>query len=395
MNDNINEGILRACLKARFNGEKISGVRIPADGASWQSLGDFVNRHNLGPFFYTAVKKGQIPLAVPDDIMDSWRNGLRRTAVYNALLKQELAAILPELEEMGVQPLLLKGLALHFLYEDILARPSSDIDLLVTREDYVKTRDHLVEKGFNIVMVPDFRGTLPQYIELQENYSTEISLQKRLGVMAVNIDLHWELDGIYDGSPLEKLFPIDQYPWHQHTRTDHWEQLTFKTLTPEMHFIHLITHYALHHQYQGAKWFLDLLLFVHYEGDRLDWDLIDGIAAEPDCRKIIGLTLQLMEDLGVNLPEGVPPTQHFWSGPAFPGEFRFFRKQIFSAPSKIRQYIGYILLPLQTRDKLRVASYYLFDKNAVSHWRIQDAPPKIPPPLQPFYLLYRVLTRRG
>jgi hypothetical protein len=395
MNDHINEGILRACLKAGFNGEKISGVSLPADAAGWQSLGDFITRHNLDFFFYTAVKKGWIPLDVPDDIMDSWKNVLRRTVVYNALLKQELEALLPGLEEIGVQPILLKGLALHFLYEDILARPSSDIDLLITREDYEKTRDYLLEKGFNLVMVPDFRGTLPQFIELQEKYFTEITLQKRLGVMAVNIDLHWEMDGIYDGSPLEELFPIDKYPWHRYTRTDNWEQLTFQTLTPEMHFIHLITHYALHHQYQGAKWFLDLLLFVHYEGGRLDWDFIDEIVAEPDCRKIIGLTLRLMEDLGMSLPEGVPPTHHFWPGPAFPGELRFFRKRIFSAPSKVRQHIGYILLPLQTRDKLRVASYYLFNKNAVSFWRIQDAPPKIPAPLQPLYLLYRTLTRRG
>ena len=387
----INEEITKACLKARLNGAAFLETAPPADGISWQSLADFIQRHSLSFFFYNEVQKGLLPLTVPPGVLAQWKAGIKKTIIYNTLLAQELSEILHGLREISIEPILLKGLALNSLYEDVLARPASDIDLLISWDDYLNVRGFLTDRGFSVVTARDFRGTLQQYIKLQENYCTEIHLQKDLGATSINIDLHWELEGFFDGSPLEALFPLRHYPWHDYLTTDSWNQISFKTLIPEMHFIHLTTHFALHHQYQGAKWLLDLLLFVQCKGDSLNWDFIDGIVQEPDCRKIIGVILRMMVDLGVNLPASVPKWQHFWNGRALPGEFNFFKRRLFSSLSKTDQYLGYLLLPLRFRDKFRVLAYFLFNKNAVILWRGENDSTRLPFLLQPFYILYRVL----
>ena len=384
------ERIVRDCLKAYFNGQITKEIESPVGEEEWASLAAFIMKHRLAFFFYDEVKKNRIPLDVPDDILNKWSADSRKTIVFNTLLQQELKNILAGLKELDVSPALLKGFALHSLYDDILARPSSDIDLLIKRNEYRKAKDFFTENLITHAMICGFRGTMEQYIDLHENYFTEISFQKKIGLLAINIDLHWELDGIYDGSPLEKLFPIDKYPWQQYIEVDHWDGVSFHNLIPEMQFINLAVHFALHHQFQGAKWFLDILLFIFRKGSELNWRFIDEIVQEPDCRKILGVTLRLIESWEIDLPSGIPDWRHFWNGKAWPYEFQYFQNRIFSDPSKIGHHFAKVLMPLNSMDKLKVLAYYMFNKEAIILWRTDQQTKRIPGVLQPFYIMLRV-----
>ena len=390
MQEDQNKKIVTAFLRACFVEDREKYIQQPPTDADWISLSAFLQQHNLTSFFYQAISSQKVAFEVPPAVLKNWSISTKKTIINNALLEQELGLILVGLKELNISPVLLKGIALHHLYDNILSRPSSDIDIFITRTEYEIVRDYLLKNGFNYGIARDFRGTREQYIELQENHSTEISFQKSLGSTSVNIDLHWELDGIYDGSPLEELFPIDKYPWHQYTQTDSWGELSFMTLRPELQFIHLAAHFALHHQFQGVKWFLDLALFIKCMGKELDWQFIDSIVREPDCRKIIGVTMRLIENLLISLPTGVPRWQHFWNGRGLPGEFRFYKVRLYAQSSKTGQYLGNVLLPLKIKDKLKVLAYYLFNKEAISLWRTDNESGKLPNFMQPFYIISRV-----
>ncbi|MDD3895202.1 MAG: nucleotidyltransferase family protein [Syntrophomonadaceae bacterium] len=389
MQDNKIEETVIACFQAYFNKARIT-INPPGNEEEWKSLALFINRHSLTAFFYQAITRRKIQLEASPDIIRDWAMITRKTTVFNVLLAREAGLILADLKKLDIYPILLKGFALHRIYEDILTRPTSDIDLLIKKDEYPAVRDYLLQNRFTYAMARDFRGTPEQYIELQENYCTEISFQKTLGSISIVIDLHWELNGIYDGSPLEAVFPIDQYPWQQYIEMDYWDEIAFNSLIPEMQFIHLAVHFAIHHQFQGAKWFLDLVFFINNRGGELDWKFIDSIVKEPDCRKILGVTLRLIDSFKINSPEGMPEWQHFWNGKALPYEFIYFRKRIFAEPSKTGQYMGNVLLPLNFTDKLKVLAYYMFNNEAISLWRTDNQPGVIPGFLQPFYLISRV-----
>ena len=390
MQEDQNKKIVTAFLRACFVEDREKYIQQLSTDADWISLSTFLQQHNLTSFFYQAITSQKVTFEVPPAVLKNWSISTKKTIINNALLEQELGFIIVGLKELNVCPVLLKGLALHRIYDNILARPSSDIDLFIDRADYKAVRDYLLKNGFDYGVFKGFRGTREQFIELHENYFTEMHFLKELGSTAINIDLHWEMDGIYDGSPLEELFPIDKYSWHPYTLLDQWDGLSFNTLSPEMQFIHLAAHFAIHHQFQGAKWFLDLVLYIDRRGGELDWEFIDSVVREPDCRKIIGVTLRLIENLLISLPMEVPRWQHFWNGRGLPGEFSFYKKRIFADPSKTGQYLGNVLLPLKIRDKLKVLVYYLFNKEAISLWRTDTESGKVPNFMQPFYIIYRV-----
>lgn len=395
MRDKYIEKMVISYLKAYFNGRKEHGLSLLSNEEEWDRLTFFLNDHGLTPFFYQAVTSNRLPLDLPPKILKNWALTAKKNIVFNALLEKELGLIFLGLKERNIHPILLKGLALHHLYENILMRPSSDIDLFITRDEYEKVRDYLLESGYKYGMAKGFRGTNEQYIELQEKYCSEISFQKKLGSIALNVDLHWELDGIYDGSPLEIFFPVDKYPWHQYTRSDQYNEMMFKTLIPEAQFIHLAVHFALHHQFQGAKWFLDLVSFIHLKGTEMDWDLVDSIVGEPDCRKIIGVTLRLIENFMDDVPASVPKWYHFWDGSGLPGEFRYYKNRLFASPAKTGQYLGNVLLPLKLTSKAKVIGYYLFNKGAISLTRVSKGSGSSNISLlQPFYIVFRVFQEK-
>jgi len=211
---------------------------------------------------------------------------------------------------------------------------------------------------------------------------------KSLGKININVDIHWGIDGLWEGSPLKALFPVEEYPWMQYQRRARVGLWNFSVLSWEMQFLHIASHFALHHQFQGVKWLLDICLMLEKVGAELDWDFIWQTAGTADNRKVIAVILRMVEDETGLKAEGVPPWQFFWSGKALPGEYSFYRRRLLNQSSKKGQYLAYIMLPLKMRDKCRVLGYYLFNPEAVSHWRNEEF--KLAWRWwQPFYLLYR------
>ena len=134
---------------------------------------------------------------------------------------------------------------------------------------------------------------------------------KSLGKININVDIHWGIDGLWEGSPLKALFPVEEYPWMQYQRRARVGLWNFSVLSWEMQFLHIASHFALHHQFQGVKWLLDICLMLEKVGAELDWDFIWQTAGTADNRKVIAVILRMVEDETGLKAEGVPPWQFF------------------------------------------------------------------------------------
>jgi hypothetical protein len=72
---------------------------------------------------------------------------------HNAKVERDLAAVVTRLRDAGVEPLLIKGLAVARLYPPGLVRPAGDIDLVVREEDFAHAEVIVAEPGLQSVGV--------------------------------------------------------------------------------------------------------------------------------------------------------------------------------------------------------------------------------------------------
>lgn len=358
---------------------------------------DGIIKHSLAGFVYHELRNH--PEWEPfEELEQALKPAAQLVAVHSAVYEREGITITALLEEQDISYLILKGFSLvECLYAHSGIRLVSDLDIFINRADYARVQDILSKQGYQAQISAGFRGTQSEYQLIAESYCTEMQYSKSLGKFKINLDIHWGMDGLWEGSPLKTLFPIEDYPWmcySRRARAGNWE---FNALSWEMQFLQIVSHFALHHQFQGVKWFVDICLLLKKMGVELDWEFIREMARTADNRKTIAVILRMVEDeIGLRV-EGVPPWQYFWNGKALPGEYAFYRRRLFSPASKEGQYLAYMLLPLKLCDKCRVLGYYLFDPGAIPHWRTNVHKPGWRW-WQPFYLLYRageeILSRR-
>lgn len=350
----------------------------------------------LAAFFYEALSAGKLPAELCAETSAELKKAAGRTALLNTLILREGEALFRELNRRGIDYTLLKGFAhLEKLYGSLWIRPVGDLDLLIHREELPRVKEVLRALGFTQYVDARFGGTKGEWAAIAEEYHNELHFYRSLGGFTVNVDLHWDLINLIQrGSPLEKIYPANDIPWFAHREEIILEGVPVRCLSLEMHFLHALFHFALGHKFAGAKWFLDLCQFAALWGERLNWALIYSTAARHRCLKLVAVTRELVAAVA---------GKHHWPVEAggislsaeriSPMELRFYRQRLFAGKSYTGIYLCLVLLPPRWRDRRRVLSYLLFNKEAFPHWRTGKG--RIIPGLQPLSLLLKAFQEQA
>jgi hypothetical protein len=208
-----------------------------------------------------------------------------RAQAYEALLHGMLARSLDEalrvLAADGIQVAALKGPILgERLYGAPEHRHSSDLDLLVRREDIDRAAAALAGVGYVLQ-----GGALGRYYRAHHHH---VNLaHPTLGV----VELHYEAYRGF-GIALEAAPLLDRaVPY----RTARWSA---SILSPEDELIYLAVHGA-GHRFERIGWLYDLKLFVRAHPD-LDWPLVRARADALGVGSVLSLTCALLSSvLGV------------------------------------------------------------------------------------------------
>lgn len=352
--------------------------------------------HGVAAFFYHALTAGVLATELPGDVLQGLKKAAGRTALINAVFIREGAELCRELNRLGVEYLLLKGFAhLEKVYGSLHIRPVSDLDLLIRKKDYPQVRAILLSRGFSPFIDPGFGGTEREWAAIKDEYHTEMHFLRSLGGFTTNVDIHWDLlNLIQRGSPLETIYPVNDVPWFEHRDRIYLEKVPVPCLSLEMHFLHAVYHFALGHKFAGVKWFVDLCQFDAVLGKRLNWAFIYTMAAQYHCLKLLALARALVSAVtgarywpveagGIRLPvDKINPL-----------ELRFYRQRLFAGPSHTGIYLSLALLPRRWKERWRVLSFILFNREAFPHWRTGKR--KIIPGLQPFSLVLKALQEQA
>ena len=216
--------------------------------------------------------------------------GIYRQSLYqNSMLFHKAFALLAELAKMNVPFIVLKGAALvAAYYEDIGARPMSDVDFLIREEDVERTLRYLSAQGWE-----HKDGFAPKKAV---KHIHSLDLQNREGCA---LDVHWRVfyHCAWEGA--------EQSLWEQ-TEEIVFKGLTVRILNPTEQVLHNCAHGVRWNALSSIRWVVDVLKILEKRPGEINWDLLVVRAKE---RKI-SLTMQhalgfLKSGFHADIPEDV------------------------------------------------------------------------------------------
>jgi len=186
---------------------------------------------------------------------------LTQSSVY----LRELQLVEKALVRHRLDHIILKGLPLHLFFEN---RPPKrlyfDVDILVKKSDFVKTKQLLKELGFQ-----EMRSTL---FGKKISKATQISFSKPAKDYFVVIDLHKEpaigLTKATKANELLRISALTNYLF-RHKRTIKIDKNAYQILNNEALIIYLLVHF-FHHNFKGAHrmTFIDSLI----RNNKINWN---------------------------------------------------------------------------------------------------------------------------
>ena len=192
-------------------------------------------QHGVTSLLYKNLKNVGQGETIPHEASRKLLQLYNRTALRNTLLFKSLGELLESFASAGVKVIVLKGPCLaQLIYTDFASRPFRDLDLLITKEDFSKARQLLLEGGY--ALMP---GLLAEGFFQQHHFS--LPFVKEDDVSKAYIELHWNL--------------ADQFMGHTLNMEDLWARARPAILSGHHAFIlspeDLISHLSLHLDMHG------------------------------------------------------------------------------------------------------------------------------------------------
>jgi len=245
-----------------------------------------------GVFFQALQKSGREDLA-PRDVYDALQERFRLQIARNMAGAAAATEVFHLLRRADVPFLVLKGLALaENVYPHFAMRTTSDLDILIRREDLLRADDALVPAGYHAQDSTPRRALLnpPGYLASLEYH--------RPGSVFSYLHLHWHL--VNTSTPAVGFIKhIDmERIWNQ-SRAGKVAGVEVLLLRPEHLVIYLCEHgLRVGHSFDRLNLICDLYYAIKSPGSRLDWDLMASEANELGLRNFVYLGLKIVQAYG-------------------------------------------------------------------------------------------------
>lgn len=225
ISDKLDIFFLKA-ISAGLQRKTIDNPQFTAE--EWQALLNLSAKHALLPLFFEFV----YPL-LPTDLEQEYRLTSVKQITDQVQRTDLFLQIYRELQKVGIEPLVIKGIVCRNAYTLSDWRVSSDEDVYIPRSDYPRFHEAMCQIGFK---------------SIAPNYKSEHETVYNGGGMT--IEGHWE------------LFPQESQKWAQMNvltkdilrRAHHIEINGVKILTPDPtdHMIYLLLHAMKHFALAGV-----------------------------------------------------------------------------------------------------------------------------------------------
>lgn len=217
----------------------------------WGKLVQLANIHSVtGILGYTVMN---YPDESNDQVAGFMRKQCLQTIAFLSRRSENMKKLIQQMNVQKIDHLLFKGYILKQYYPIPELRTFGDIDFLIHQEDRQKSDALMMQEGFE--RKTDWE---PVYSYLKQTEYYEIHTD----VMEVDVSDKTDYKGYF------------QHIWEHAYQVD---ACTYE-LSPEYHFLYLLTHIAKHISGSGAgiRMYMDIAIFIRHFGMELDWAYIQG-----------------------------------------------------------------------------------------------------------------------
>jgi hypothetical protein len=274
--------LLLWCAASGFQEGTAELTQIAAKVGDWRRLLELAAKHAIIPIVSRQLSRIQ-PGIVPDDIGRDLQSAAWQGALRNLELAGQLAAVLHEFAQCGIDSIPVKGPTLATLvYGDLSLRLFTDLDVLVQKPDFARATVALRALEFRPAPRPfdDWRDSLL----LEEHH--EVFLH-------ADSDIPLELHRSLVHRTLAEA-SLEESWWHNRQFLD-LGGAAVGTLGPESLLLYLCLHGAKH-SWARIGWLCDLHRSLKQFAD-VQWDVIWQLAEKHGLTRIVAVGLILVEEL--------------------------------------------------------------------------------------------------
>jgi Uncharacterised nucleotidyltransferase len=274
--------------------------------------------HGTAPWLYQNLRSSSLISTFP-----AFLNKLHEVYLLNHLRSltvwQQLHEVLGILERAEIPVILLKGAHLaEVVYGEIALRPMRDLDLLVRKEDLLRTWQLLLDSGYSPLSISD-----------EPDYTQHHHLRPFCKAGAIPIEIHHTLE--VPGAS----FAIDVDHFWSRAQKAVIAGVKAQVLCPEDLLLHLCLHSAYNHRFQIRLLQLcDIAVSIRHYDRQIDWQRLATISNEYGVSRFIFCCLLLVaETLGVEIPSSLFEALHHESSDR--EIVRTIQEFLFSAPDDL------------------------------------------------------------
>jgi hypothetical protein len=323
---------------------------------NWESLFQTASDEVLLPLLYSQFKSLDLLNLLPADIAEFLLGVETANRERNQAIVDELKAAVTLLNKIGIQPVLLKGLAYlkAGVYRDPAHRHLVDIDLLVPKEQRQAAVVALIQNGWVADNLDPFRNFRQHSPPLRRPSSVWIEIHHSLGT------------GV-----CERVLPACEVI--ERSCAVDLDGLCVRVPAGEDLLAHLIMHSQILHPYSQRIWtpiraMVDLLLVSRRFGPDLHWDLVANRFRAAGKYGVFALHLQQVENsLGLAFPVRIRLNPFL--------RFCRYRRKTLQRHPKLRYFDPFYTLSMALTHRLRMLRQVLATRNGARYMLSQILAP--------------------
>ncbi|WP_456277327.1 nucleotidyltransferase family protein [Bacillus sp. AK128] len=227
---------------------------LPKQAEYYQRLLNEIDQHGISSQIYNVLHRQGRLNQTPVFFQEYLHKEYKETLYLNLFIKNQLKMILSAFEEKSIEVIPIKGIgfAEHY-FGHIGARGTSDIDILINREDLVSAIECVKSLGFIL-------------LDEQIPFHFHVSLSKNIpgSPLPLNVEIHWNIVKDQTSS-----FEISEF-WKRSSNMEGYEYV--KKLS-DYHTFYLICLHGWRHNLDSAKYYIDLIQLIMYVKD-IDYKLL-------------------------------------------------------------------------------------------------------------------------
>lgn len=229
----------------------IQNANPGAFNGDWNKLVRLANIHSvIGILGYMVTK---YPNESNTHSVESMKKEYLKTVALLSMRDENMKSLIHSMNACGIDHLIFKGYIVKNYYPIPELRTFGDIDFLIRYEDRQKSDEMMMQQGF----------------ERKTDWEPVFSYRRANEYYEIHTDV-MEVD-VSDKADYKDYF---KHVWeHAHLTDGHTYELS-----PEFHFLYLLTHIAKHISGLGAgiRMYMDIAVFIQHFGNKLDWKYIQA-----------------------------------------------------------------------------------------------------------------------